>query len=259
MTASFDFDATRPLQEQLRQHRVYGTVRTLTDLQRFMAHHVFSVWDFMSLIKSLQREIAPVRVPWTPEGSGSLRYFINQLVLEEESDAGPASDQGPAYLSHFELYCQAMAEVGADAGLAIEFIDRVRSRGVDAALAWERVPEPARRFTATTFGFIDSGKPHVIAAALALGREHVIPDMFRSFLKRMGITERDAPIFHYYLNRHIHLDEDFHGPLSIRMVETLCAGEERRQAEATEAARRALHARIQFWDGVAAALESAGD
>ena len=72
---------------------------------------------------------------------------------------------------------------------------------------------------------------HPWAAALALGREHIIPCMFRALLDRIGITEQDAPAFHYYLKRHIHLDEDFHAPLSLRLLEALCDSRQERLDE----------------------------
>jgi hypothetical protein len=80
--------------------------------------------------------------------------------------------------------------------------------------------------------------------------------MFRAFLKDMGITEKDAPLFHFYLHRHIHLDEDFHAPLSLRMVEELCANDAVKLQEAETAAREALQARIAFWDGVLEAVRA---
>jgi hypothetical protein len=160
------------------------------------------------------------------------------------------------HASHFESYCEAMAEIGADASLPRNFVAMVAERGLDEALGHPTVPEPSRRFTRTTFAFLNAGKAHAVAAALALGREKIIPGMFRRFLDDMAITERHAPAFHFYLNRHIHLDEDFHAPLSIRLVESLCAGDPVRLREAEEAAQAALAARIAFWDGVLEAIEA---
>ena len=50
------------------------------------------------------------------------------------------------------------------------------------------------------------------------------------------------------------MDEDFHGPLSIQMVESLCEGKPALLREAEQAAREALTARVRFWDGVVEAL-----
>ena len=178
-------------------------------------------------------------------------------MLEEESDEGftPDSDSN-SFSSHFELYCEAMKEIGADNAAPLKFVDTVRDQGIDSALKLASVPEPSRAFTGTTFRFIESGKPHMVAAALALGREHIIPSMFRSFLKDMSVSESDAPAFHYYLKRHIHLDEDFHAPLSLRLLNSLCEGDASRQAEAIDAAQEAVNARLKFWDGVLENIQS---
>lgn len=242
--------------QRLERHPVYASVRSVEDLRCFMEHHVYSVWDFMSLIKYLQNAVAPSRYPWTPAGDGSVRRFINELVLEEESDEAPGAG---GYSSHFELYCHAMREIGADASAALQFVERVKTDGIRPALAGGAVPEPSRAFSRTTFEFIDGDRPHVVAAALALGREHIIPCMFRAFLQQLGVTEEDAPTFHYYLNRHIHLDEDFHAPLSLRLLNSLCGDDVEKQREAIEAAERAVDARARFWDGVQQAIGTLND
>ncbi|AHE98844.1 DUF3050 domain-containing protein [Thioalkalivibrio paradoxus] len=254
--AGFDPEVLAPLRKRLDQHPVYG-LRDLDALRHFMEHHVYSVWDFMSLIKYLQGHLAPARQPWTPSGDAAVRRFINELVLEEESDAVPGPDGVDRHMSHFELYCEAMQELGADPERPRRFVALASQHGIDAALDAGIAPEPAARFMRTTFDFIASGKPHVVAAALALGREHVIPGMFRSFLREMGIGSDAAPQFHFYLNRHVHLDEDFHGPMSLRMLDLLCAGDPVKLEEARVAASTALEARIAFWDGVHARLREA--
>ncbi len=149
-----------------------------------------------------------------------------------------------------------MREIGAYTVAPAGFVDIAARDGIDAALAAGIAPRPAAVFTRTTFDFIGSGRPHVAAAALALGREHVIPAMFRAFLARMGVSEQQAPVFHYYLHRHIHLDEDFHAPLSLRLLQGLCAGDPVRIDEARAAAEQAVAARLAFWDGVCAVLPS---
>lgn len=238
---------------RLEDHPVYNAVETVEDLQCFMEHHIYSVWDFMSLIKYLQAEIAPTVYPWTPQGDGSVRRFINELVLEEESDEAGTDGE---YCSHVELYLKAMHEVGANTAPVTRFIQAVSNEGIEKALAVSDIPSPSRAFTSTTFDFILDNKAHQVAAALALGREHIIPCMFRSILQHIGISEQDAPVFHYYLNRHIHLDEDFHAPLSLRLLNRLCNGEQTRIQESIDAANSAINARIQLWDGVLAAINS---
>jgi hypothetical protein len=243
------------LQQRLDSHPIYAAIQTVEDLRVFMAHHVYSVWDFMSLIKYLQHEVAPARWPWTPAQDPAIQRFINELVLEEETDQAAPGQEGE-FSSHFMLYLGAMKEVGADMERPMRFIRQIETNGLETALESGLVPEPSLRFTRTTFGFIQSSKPHVVAAALALGREHVIPAMFRAFLSRMHITEEQAPAFHYYLRRHVHLDEDFHAPLSLRLLHALCGNDAERCREAETAAIQAVDARVALWDGVLQALPS---
>ena len=247
----------RPLQEQINNHPLYSAIRELRDLRVFMAHHVYSVWDFMSLIKYLQRHLAPTQVPWRPHGDPALRYFINRLVLEQESDSAPTRDGGARYGSQFEIYCQAMNEIGADGESPKRFLALVAECGLNKALYSELVPLPSRYFTETTFCFIHEDKPHEVAAALVMGREHLLPGMFRALLTHLPLGPAQAPGFHYYMNCHVHLDEDFHGPLSMQLLSQLCGSDALRLEEAAAAAEEAVCARLRLWDGILEAIETA--
>lgn len=253
MSKKITSDIIQSFKSRLEDHPIYEAVATIDDLQCFMQHHVYSVWDFMSLIKYLQSIIAPANYPWVPGGEGDVKRFINELVLEEESDETNSEGE---FSSHFELYHKAMTEIGADITPSSNFLQLVREEGIGSALTSGYIPEPSRQFTEQTFRFIHSGKSHQVAAALALGREHIIPGMFRSILQKTGVTDSQAPIFHYYLNRHIHLDEDFHAPLSLKLLNGLCNDDDSKIDEAIVAAELAVNARIEFWDGVLESIES---
>jgi hypothetical protein len=251
MTQEITSEIIESFKTKLETHPVYESVATIDDLRCFMEHHVYSVWDFMSLIKYLQSVVAPTTSPWVPLGDASVRRFINELVLEEESDETHVAGE---FSSHFELYHRAMAEIGADTQPSSRFVQTVKQQGIEQALDLPDIPGPSRTFTTRTFRFIQENKPHEVAAALALGREHIIPGMFRAILHRIGVSDKQAPIFHFYLNRHIHLDEDFHAPLSLRLLNRLCYGDNGKIREAINAANAAVNARIEFWDGVYEAI-----
>lgn len=254
----FPLENVKALRKELEEHPIYDAVQNLDDLTLFMQHHVYSVWDFMSLVKYLQHEIAPTQTPWVPHGDPLVRRFINDIVLEEESDiAFPLADGSSTYLSHFELYLLAMEEVKEQTSRQVQtFIQEVQRTSVTQALNGTTAPLAARDFMKKTFAFIESDKPHVVAAVFALGREHIIPQMFRALLDKMNITQEEARAFHYYLERHIELDSDHHGPLSLRMLELLCDNNPIKIAEAEQAAIDAIHARIAFWNGVLNAIKS---
>ena len=246
---SLSLDVVEYAKAKLESHPVYARIKSPSNLQTFMEHHVYSVWDFMSLIKFLHVRIPPADAPWLPHNNTPIRRFVNELLLEEESDEAPKGIGFKTdYISHFELYCRAMEEVGANPDHVKTFIGQIGKLGIQEALDKAEIPKPSRNFTTQTFRFIDTDKLHVVAAALAFGREHIIPWMFRSILRDIGIDESQAPAFHYYLNRHIHLDADHHGPLSIALVEALCEGDNTKILEAEEAAKIAVDARVRFWD-----------
>ncbi len=58
---------------------------------------------------------------------------------------------------------------------------------------------------------------------------------------------------YYYLERHIHLDDELHGPLSLKLLGHVCGDSNSKLRAASKAGRDALQARIAFWDGVQAA------
>jgi FMN phosphatase YigB (HAD superfamily) len=238
----------RPLREQLVKHQIYHQMETADDLRVFMEHHVFAVWDFMSLLKALQRRLTSVTIPWVPQGDPNARRLINEIVLDEESD-----DNGEGgYTSHFELYRAAMAQSGANASAIDDFLDRLgRGDPFYEALEQAPVPEAARTFVRATWDILGSKSTHSIAAAFTFGREDLIPDMFRALV--LDLDERfpnQLGLLRYYLERHIQLDEEHHTPLARRMVAALCETDQKKWREAEEAAQAALHARIALWDGV---------
>ena len=239
-------------------HPVFGAVQTEKQLRTFMEHHVFPVWDFMSLLKFLQAELAPATWPWMPRPHGDLVRLVNDIVTGEESDKLPKSHrEDSTHASHFDLYLMAMREVGADTAPITAFLDIVRSQGLEAALNAPMVPEPSRAFMRDTFALLKQGESHRIAASFSFGRENVIPGMFNSLLARLGIGEDRAPIFHYYLKRHAELDGDEHGPAALRLVATLCGDDPKKLDEAVESAKAALASRARLWDRVKERLQPA--
>jgi len=245
-------NSIEPLRARLLEHPLYARLQTLENLRVFMEHHVFAVWDFMSLLKALQRQLTCVNVPWVPQGEPAVRALINQIVLGEESDRSP--DGRPN--SHFELYLEAMQEVGAATAAMDEFI-RLLCAGVEvaAALAAVQAPDCVRDFVAGSFQVIREGKIHAVAAAFTYGREDLIPSMFGELVTSLNAQfPGRVETLRYYLDRHIELDGDEHGELGRQMLASLCGNDPLRWEEAREAAVRALEQRLALWDGISAAI-----
>jgi hypothetical protein len=236
--------ALEPARNRLTTHPLYARVRTTEDFRTFMQYHVYAVWDFMSLLKSLQRALTCVEVPWIPVGSADVRYLINEIVLGEESDV----DETGKRLSHFELYLDAMEQAGAGTDKIRALVGLLQA-GAPLSEAIGSTEEAVRPFLEFTFDTIKLNKPHVLAAVFTFGREDLIPDLFlpivQGFPENSGLQK-----FKYYLERHIEVDGEHHSHLALRMLEELCWEDSGKWAEAETYARGALESRILLWDAV---------
>ncbi len=245
-----------PLRATLAAHPLYTSIRTEPQLRLFLQSHVFAVWDFMSLLKALQSRLTCVTTPWLPTPYPASRRFINEIVLGEESDEYPVSDGSAVPLSHFEIYLHAMRQAGASTQAIETLTASLATTPILEAIAQADIPAGPRAFLTTTFTLIAEGKLHALAAAFTFGREDLIPDMFTALVRDLSAQNAgNLDTFLWYLERHIEVDGEDHGPLSLRMVADLCGTDEHKWHEAAEAAAQALEARIALWDAILAEIQ----
>ncbi len=242
----------RPRQGLL-SHPVYSRIDGIDALRLFMEHHVFAVWDFMSLLKALQRRLCCVDVPWVPPTNPAACRLINEIVLAEESD----EDGRGGYAGHFDLYLRAMRRFGARTDRIDRFIAEIRQgQEVIRALEFAGVPDSVRRFVGQTFETIERNDACAIASAFAFGREDLLPDLFRRLVEELDeVVGGGLEDFRYYLDRHIALDGGEHGPMAERLVADLCGDDPARWQSAEDAAVRSLEARKLLWDGICDRLD----
>ncbi len=245
----------QPQITKLLHHPLYSKITTPEHLRCFMEHHVFAVWDFMSLLKALQEKLTSTTTPWFPVGNPEIRYLINEIVLAEETDLNLFGKRQ----SHFEMYLDAMDQSNADRRKIEDFLIQI-THGTDVFLviAASNLPISIKQFLKFTFEVISEGKPHKIAAAFTFGREGLIPDMFTSIIQNIQkqFPEEDLKLFKYYFDRHIELDADEHGPMAFKMVEELCENDPMKMSEVKEVAKEALESRIALWDGILMEIET---
>ena len=242
-----------PTRTDITRHPIYHRLDSLPAIRVFMEHHVFAVWDFMSLLKSLQRQLTCVEVPWVPQGPAMSRRLINEIVMVEESD-----HLGDGHTSHFELYVHALVDAGGDPNPIRSFLDLVRQgTPVPDALTAAGAPGAAAEFVRTTWDLIAVEPVHCQAAAFAFGREDLIPDMF----DQLTLDDRERErlrAFDDYLQRHVEVDADEHTPMAMRMVADLCGDDIAKWDQCADAAGRALNARRRFWDAIMLRLPERG-
>lgn len=234
----------KTLKYELAHHPVFKSLKTTKDLQYFMSQHVFAVWDFMSLLKRLQKEICCVEIPWISPQHGNAARLINEIVLGEESDKLPDGN----YVSHFDLYLLAMKEVQADTRPVTEFVESIKTKGFENSV--DLIPEPAKTFVKHTMSIALKGSLSATLGSFFNGRENVIPEMFSALLKDWQIDEKTAPMFHYYLVRHIELDGDEHGPAGEKLIHLMIGENSQSYSELLDFSISSIKSRIQLWDSV---------
>ena len=237
-----------PLRQEIINHKVYSAIKDIDDLKVFMQFHVYAVWDFMSLLKTLQNNLTCTSVPWFPKGTADSRYLINEIVVGEESDV----DQNGIRKSHFELYLEAMKQCGSDTSKIEAFTEVLKSTGdFKSAYLLSETPKEAKDFVDFTFKTIGSNKDYLQSAIFTFGREDLIPGMFISIINEMHKSfPDDISIFKYYIERHIEVDGDHHSHLALQMTANLCQDNEEYWKEAEEAVILSLKQRIELWNGV---------
>ena len=235
------------------EHPVFTAIRDMKSLRVFMEAHVFAVWDFMSLVKRLQRDLTCIEVPWLPPRDRQAAQLINQIVLGEETDIGPHGEP----VSHLELYLGAMREVGANTACFERFLKAVAS-GAPLAKAFEHaaVAPFIQEFTSHTLQIAERAPSLAVMANFFYGREDVIPRMFSNLLKKWRIGADKAPMFVYYLNRHIEVDSDQHGPAAKAILAAATGNDPRRRFEILNTACQSIEARIKLWDGLLISLSA---
>lgn len=240
-------NSIEPLRQEIINHHVYSAIKDIDDLKVFMQFHVYAVWDFMSLLKTLQTNLTCTTVPWFPKGSADTRHLINEIVVGEEADV----DLNGIRKSHFELYLDAMQQCGADTTKIETFISVLKeSSNFDAAFTSSETPNEAKDFVDFTFKIIGSNKDYLQSAIFTFGREDLIPGMFLSIVNDIYKTFPESiSIFKYYLERHIEVDGDLHSHLALQMTSNLCGEDENLWKEAEQATVASLKMRIALWDG----------
>ena len=243
-----------PYQEELLHHTLYNKIKSVEDLQVFLQHHVFAVWDFMSLLKALQNKLTCTTTPWMPVGNPETRYLINEVVLAEETDI----DSDGNRQSHYELYIDAMQDAKAKTSLITSFLESIsETKNVFVAIKNSEVDKAVKDFLDFTFQLIDLGEAHQIAAAFTFGREDLIPDMFTEILKNFqsNLKSIDLSKLIYYFERHIELDADEHGPMAMQMILELCGDDAKKWRDVEDISIIALQKRIALWDAIERLIE----
>ena len=175
---------------------------------------------------------------------------IHQYILKLKDSFLEETDENKNGLpiSHFELYIKSMKDCGAETNKINELLINIqKGQNLKKALSNLKLPQPIKEFVLFTFNIINTKETHKIASIFTFGREELIPDMFPKVLYQLNqhhLYSLENLI--YYFERHIDVDSDIHGPMSIKMIKELCRDNISRWEECLEISSLTLEKRIQF-------------
>ena len=201
------------LKHKITTHPLFANKLEREHICKFMESHIFAVWGFMSILKSLQKMITPNNLPWIPNRNtkNGLVNFVNEIILCEESDF----IEGIGYISHFEIYLLAMKNIGAESVQLDKLTSKISEKGYNEKYIDDvDASNEVKSFLKHDLDVSMNGTLPEIVGAFTLGREKVIPNMFSYILPAIKATSASKHII-TYLERHIDIDGDRHGPLSV--------------------------------------------
>jgi len=236
-----------PLVKKLLEHKLYYSLDSNEKIKLFMEYHIFAVWDFMNLLKHLQRNLTCISIPWLPTNDSHIRRLINEIVTDEESDNYSENEVA----SHFELYYNAMKEANADTICIDFFISQIREgKKIENILLKPIIPKAVRNFINVNWLIINKEPIHSAASAFVFGRESIIPLMFAQFAKELNYKNDQFNLFNLYLERHISLDKSKHQEKAFKILTCLCDNDSTKWEDVKRVATTSMEARLELWDSI---------
>lgn len=258
-------NAMEEMRNALLHHDLYGKVNSIPKVKKMMECHVFCVWDFMSLLKKLQREFTSCHeFLWTPKGSSEVRFMINSIVLGEECDV----DEQGNILSHFEMHLNAMNQVNANSLPIMNLVHDIKMmhktggfqafkglQDLEKMKSFARLPQAIKNFVNLTLSYVFDPEPYKAVAAFTFGREDLISPMFLSVLKDLNVDRKEVSKLFYYLERHVEVDGDDHGPLSMKMLAKVCGHDAKKWETVRKIAIEVIQSRYELWSYISGELD----
>lgn len=239
--------------DELTQHPILHAVSDRAGLRVFMASHVYAVWTHISLVKRLQHELTSVAVPWVPPRSRHAARLINELVTGVECDL----DADGAPISHYELYLDAMQNVGADTRSIrrfVQLIDDGSSSALERAFDSATTPQHVRTYVRHALRVARQGSLAQVMGCFLHERDISLQQSITRLLAEWTRTSPALPRLAYYLERHSQLECGRHAERLQRVVQELDSTSPRFADDVLASARESLGTRIRFWDGVLAEI-----
>lgn len=240
----------RDLSATASVHPLFSKLNSLGALRTYMEYHVWCVWDFMVLARSLRDGLENDAAEWLPSAYPGALSEILEILRSEETDKGPDG----RLTSHFEVFVAAMRAAGADCGPIDGFMRRV-AQGATANEAMRASGAQPASLAFVNSTLADSKAPvHCRASVFHYARESLVPRMLDNILSGQSSHPENLSKFIWYLKRHVELDFSEHSDATGRILNEVLGLDPGKAHEALTAAEGAIRARLNYLDAIERAV-----
>lgn len=214
--------------KQLSQHPVYNELTSRTKIKCFILYHIFAVWDFVKLLKPLQKQFLAY-----PRKS---KRFIDQMIFAQTSDLYSYDQQN----EDFALYLRAIAEMEIDPDLFLWYFQ-------EAPNNLDLLKPGIKKLVEFNLAIAKSGLLAEITAVFFYGREKLNSRLFASAIKILKQEKKECSILTGYSARLLQENNFQFELLSLELLNYICQ-DEAELVRALQAGLEALDLKEQLWN-----------
>ena len=221
--------------QKLSHHEIYGKLTSSVNINCFMSYHIFAVWDFMKLLKSLQNKMGIALQEQLAAYPSEIKKLIEEIVFAEESDLYPYGQPN----KYFALYLQAISEIGVDEDCLWSFLESQDNL--------HSLKPGIRELVESNLNIARTGTMEEIIAAFFCGREQLTAQIFTSIIKVLKQEGKECPILLGYIERLTQSNSHKRPILAFKLLDYIC-NNKNDKIIALQAGLEALNLREQLWD-----------
>ena len=221
--------------QKLSHHEVYSKVTSRAQISCFMSYHIFAVWNFIKLLKSLQIKTSIALRSQALECSGETRDLIGKIVFAEESELYPYGQP----TEYFAVYLGAISELEVNSNFLWTFLTSKHSL--------QSLKPGIQELVGYNLTLAETGTIGEIAAAFFCGREPVSYQLFTSIIKILKQDGKECPNLINYTEKLNQENSRQVGTLVLKLLDYFCK-DETDKVFALQAGLEALNLREQLWN-----------
>ena len=248
-------NATTPYKIMLFNNKLFEQTFETSKVKIFMDSHVFAIWDYLTILKALQRKLASKNIRLLDQDVPDLPFLINQIVINEEIEE-ESSQEYLSALGVYQLYINTMKEIGADINPITNFVESIKNEKYwkdalkETKSLYRYLPITTYDYLEHNLSVVDYAKIHELAGVFFFGRED-IHCKFNLFLRGNQENAKNFSNLKNFLQRHIDDDAKNKNPiLGEYILNLLCKNDETKWKEVETSVIEAIKKRNEFLDGI---------